>query len=61
MLKNILEPGRPQMRIFRMRIARWIRKATNTHSEYAILPAFPLQYWLHERTSLLRFTYVACR
>ena len=26
-----------------MRIARWIFKATNTHSEYLILTAFPLQ------------------
>jgi hypothetical protein len=32
-----------------MRIACWITKATNTHSEYAILIAFPLQQWLHER------------
>jgi len=59
MLKNILEPGRQQMTIFRMCIACWIRKATITHSEYAIIAAFPLQYWLHERTLVLRYTYVA--
>jgi len=34
----------------------WITKATNTHSQYAILNAFPLQQWLHERTSLLRYS-----
>jgi hypothetical protein len=29
--------------IRRMRVACWITKATDTHSEYAILIAFPLQ------------------
>jgi len=39
MWKNIVERGRPQMTIRRMRIACWITKAinTNTHSEYVIL------------------------
>jgi len=31
MWKNIVEQGRPQMTIWRMRIACWIPKATNTH------------------------------
>jgi len=31
--KNIAEPGRPQMTVWRMRIACWIPKVTNTHSE----------------------------
>ena len=35
-------------------------KATNTHSEYVILIAFPLQQWLHEGTSMLRYTYSDC-
>jgi len=30
----------------RTRIACWIRKATNTHSGYVILIAFPSQQWL---------------
>ena len=30
--------------IWRMCIARWIIKATNKHSEYEILIAFPRQY-----------------
>jgi hypothetical protein len=38
----------------------WTTKATNTHSEYIILTAFPLQEWLHEHTSMLCYTYVAC-
>ena len=47
------------MTVLCMRIACWIPKAKNTHSEYVILIAFPLQQWLHERTSVLRYTYVA--
>ena len=35
-------------------------KATNLHSEYIILIAFPLQQWLYARTSMLRYTYIAC-
>jgi hypothetical protein len=31
-----------------MRIACWIPKATDTHSEYVILIVFPMQQWLHE-------------
>ena len=46
--------------IRRMRIAYWIPKATNTHSQYVILIAFPLQQWLQERASILRYTYIAC-
>jgi len=41
--KNIVEPDRPQLSIWRMRIAWFIPKVTNTHSEYAIFIAFPLQ------------------
>ena len=44
----------------RMRSACCITKATNTHSEYVILTAFPLQQWLHERASMLRYTYISC-
>ena len=40
-----------------MRIAYCITKATNTHLEYVILFAFPPQQWLHEGTSVLRYTY----
>jgi hypothetical protein len=51
MCKNVIERGRPQMTIWRMRIACWIPKATHTHThththtntEYVILIAFPLQ------------------
>ena len=43
MWKNIVQSDRPQMKIWPMRIACWITKATNSHSEYVILIAFPLQ------------------
>jgi hypothetical protein len=32
MWNAFVEPGRPQMTIWRMRIAFWIPKATNTHT-----------------------------
>jgi len=49
--------------IRRMRIACWMTKATDTHSEYVILIAFPGQKknWLHERATILFYTNVACR
>jgi hypothetical protein len=56
MWKNIVERGRPQTTIWRMRIACWITKATNIHSHYVILIAFPLQLWFHESTIVLRHT-----
>jgi hypothetical protein len=56
MWKNIVELDRPQITIWRMRIARWVPKATNTFSEHVIFIAFPLQQWLHERVSMLRYT-----
>jgi len=31
--KNILERGRPQMTIWRMRIACWLHKTTNRHTQ----------------------------
>jgi hypothetical protein len=60
MWKNPVMPGRPQMTTWRVRIACWITKATSTHSAYLILFALPLQQWLHERASVLRYTYIAC-
>jgi hypothetical protein len=53
MWKNIVKPGRPQMTIWSMRIARWIPMATNTNLEYVIVTAIPQQQWLHECVSAL--------
>jgi hypothetical protein len=41
-----------------MRIACWIPKATNIHSEPVILIVFPLQQWLHESAPILCYTYI---
>jgi hypothetical protein len=41
MCKNIVEPDRPQMTVWRMRIACWLPKATDTQSEHVIVIAFP--------------------
>jgi hypothetical protein len=46
--------------IRRMRFARGTNKATKAHSEYVTIIAFLLQQWLHERSSLLRYAFIAC-
>jgi hypothetical protein len=46
--------------IGRSRFACWLTKVTNTNSDYAILIPLPRQQKLHERSSLLRHSYVAC-
>jgi hypothetical protein len=58
--KSIVEPYRPELKIWCILIACCLPKATNTQSEYVILTAFPLQQWLHERTWMLRYMYIAC-
>jgi hypothetical protein len=60
MWKDIVEPDRQQMTIWLMCIACWMRKSTNTHSEYIILVDFTLQQWLHEHSPLLHSMYIAC-
>jgi hypothetical protein len=60
MWKNTEQLDRSQMTVWRMRISRWIPKATNKQSQYLMLPAFPLQQWLHETSVILRCTYIAC-
>ena len=37
-----------------------VTNTTKTRSGYVIVIAFPLQQWLHERTSMLRYTYISC-
>ena len=60
MWKNIVDPDRPQMLIRLMRVACWVRKNTETLTRYVIFLALPLQHCLHERASMLRYTYSAC-
>ena len=42
MWKNTVEPDRPQMTIWRIRIACCLPTARDTHSGYVIFIAFPL-------------------
>ena len=58
MFKNFVELGRP-LTMWRMRFSCWMPKDTDTHSEYVILIAFPLQQWLQERASLFRYMHIA--
>jgi hypothetical protein len=62
MWKNFAELGRPKVTIWRMRIARRILKATNTHTDTGCVKqnATPLQQWSHGRASMLRYTQIAC-
>jgi len=59
MCRNIVEPDRPRMTMWRMRIACWVPKATNTHSEYVVLIAFALQQRWHESGSTVHYTNIA--
>jgi hypothetical protein len=52
MRENKVDPDRPYMTIWHMRIACWIPKATKAHSQYVILTAFQHQQWLHETREL---------
>jgi hypothetical protein len=45
-----------------MRFACWIAKVSDVDSEYVIIFIVSrLQQWLRELTSMLRYTYIACR
>jgi len=57
----MVEPERPQVKIIqRMRIACWITKAADTHSEYEIFIALARQHCLLERATFLCYMYVIC-
>ena len=53
MSKNTVDPGRAQMTMWRMRIACWIPRFTNIHTEYVIVIAFAPLQWFHDSASLL--------
>jgi len=59
MCRNIVESDRPQMTIWRTRIACWIPKTTDTHSEYVILNCFSKPTKV-ARTHLFVTLYVHC-
>ena len=58
---DIVELGRPRMTVLRMRIECWISKATDAHSEHAIVIALLPQQWLHERAAVWYVHRLSCR
>jgi hypothetical protein len=60
--KNFGQPDRPQMTMRLMGFSCWVTNATDTHpdTEYVIIITFPLQKWLRDCASLLRYTYIVC-
>ena len=66
-VEKYLHPERPQMTVWYMHTPCWITKArhkhththTHTHTRYLILLAFPLQQWLNESASILRYACIA--
>jgi hypothetical protein len=59
-VENFVELDRLQMTIWSMSFTCQITQTTDTHSEYAIVIAFPQQQWLHKHASVLHYTYIAC-
>ena len=59
MWKNLVQPVRRQMAVWRIRIECRIPKATDAHSEYVTLIA-SLLHLLHEHASMSRYTYSDC-
>jgi len=60
--KNSMQPERTESAntIWRTCFSSWITRATNAHSEFVIVTAFPLQQCLQERASILRYTCTDC-
>jgi hypothetical protein len=56
----VVQPTDDKVR-WHMRVAWWINKTTDTHSEYIILIKFTRKQQLCERASLLRYTYISYR
>jgi hypothetical protein len=57
-MRNVSDKRCTENQNTHLRVACWIPKATNTHSQYVILIAFPLQQRLHERAWMLPYTYI---
>jgi len=63
MWENNVERGRPQMAIWRMRIACWILKATNTHTHTHRLcntQRFSTATMFARRATVSLYTYIVC-
>jgi hypothetical protein len=42
------------------RVQTHARARTHTRTKYVLIIALPLQKWLQERASMIRYTYIAC-
>jgi len=60
MWKNIVEQSTHRWKYGACRYHAGYLRLQNAHTGCVILIAFPLQQWLHERTSVLHCTYIAC-
>jgi hypothetical protein len=58
-VETFCRAGRPQTTTRCMHIAVLVPKATNAHSEFVLLIAFPLQQWLNELGPVLHYPYIA--
>jgi len=56
-LKNIIMPGRLQMKIWSMRVERWISKDANTRSKYVIFNVFSAAAMAQSRVNVTLFIY----
>ena len=54
MLRNMVQPDRPQTTIRHMRISCWLPKAADIQTKYIILIVLPRQKRLRERALMLR-------
>jgi len=60
MWKSVAEPSRSQMTIWRTHIACWVRMATHTHSQYAMLIAFSTATTVACTRLSVTLRYIAC-
>jgi hypothetical protein len=60
MWENIVKPDRLQMTIRCMRIACWIPKNTNTHTQFVQHALFSTATMAARAASVLRYKYIAC-
>jgi hypothetical protein len=60
MWENTVVRGGPRITILLMRNPRSNPQSMNTHTQYVILIAFPLQQWFRERALMLPYTSVTC-
>jgi hypothetical protein len=56
-VKTFVQPSRPELTVWRMPIVYWIRKATNTYTEYVILIFFSTRMVARTRLNVAPYVY----